>query len=184
MQPLTYWFIDWLNVYCFKPFSTVFQLCHGGQCTYSYFPGVLLSSTPLNILFKPLATFTNNHCRNNRQRWERNKSCRKDYHQSPERILTEPKIEPATSCSHVSNTTDWATGLGHWLMENVKEKINGLVGTNEVCVFFFPGFFPLIFLSSRQRKLSCLLLCEKGRCEMQQSSTHISWLLGKTFRYP
>ena len=28
------------------PFSTVFQLYHGCQCTYPCFPGVLLTSTP------------------------------------------------------------------------------------------------------------------------------------------
>ena len=42
------------------PFSTVFQLYR--QCTYPYFPGVLLTSTPHNILSKPLAAFPHNHC--------------------------------------------------------------------------------------------------------------------------
>ena len=32
-----------------------------------------LTSIPHNILFKPLAAFPRNHCRNNGQRWERNK---------------------------------------------------------------------------------------------------------------
>ena len=32
------------------PFSTVFQLYHSGQCTYPCFPGVLLTSTPHDIL--------------------------------------------------------------------------------------------------------------------------------------
>ena len=39
------------------PFSTVFQLYRGGQCTNPCFPGVLLTSTPHNILSKPLAAF-------------------------------------------------------------------------------------------------------------------------------
>ena len=39
------------------PFSTVFQLYLGGQCTYPCFPGVLLTSTPHNIPSKPLAAF-------------------------------------------------------------------------------------------------------------------------------
>ena len=47
------------------PFSTVFQLYCGGQCTYPCFPGVVLTSTPHNILSKPLAAFPHNHCRNN-----------------------------------------------------------------------------------------------------------------------
>ena len=38
--------IEW----CLTAFSTVFQLYHGGQCTYTCFPRVLLTSTPHNIL--------------------------------------------------------------------------------------------------------------------------------------
>ena len=38
-------------------FTTVFQLYHGSQCTYPYFPGVLLTSTLHNIISKPLAAF-------------------------------------------------------------------------------------------------------------------------------
>ena len=93
-------------------FSTVFQLCHGGQCTYPCFPGGPFTSTLHNILSKPLAAFPNNHCQNNGQRWERNGSCRNDYHQSSDRILAEPGIEPVISCSQVRNTTDGAMGLG------------------------------------------------------------------------
>ena len=33
-------------------------------------------------------------------------SCRNDYHQSAERILAEPGIEPVISCSQVRNATD------------------------------------------------------------------------------
>ena len=72
---------------------------------------VLLTSTPHNILSKPLAVFPHNHCRNNGQRWERNESCRNDYHQSSERVLPELGIEPATSCSQVRNATDCAMWL-------------------------------------------------------------------------
>ena len=96
--------------------STVFQLYPGGQCTYPCFPGVLLTSTPHNILFKPLAAFSNNHT----QRWEWNKSCSNDYHQSSERILAEPEIETATSCSKVRNATDWTMGLGRMVLECAK----------------------------------------------------------------
>ena len=100
-----------LIVWCLTPFSTVFKLHRGGQCTYPYFYGVLLTSTPHNILSKFLVVFPHNHCRNNAQRWERNESCRNDYHQSSERTLAEPGIEPATSCSQVRNSTNWAMGL-------------------------------------------------------------------------
>ena len=56
---------------CFMAFLTVFQLYPGAQCTYPCFPGVLATSTLLllNILPKPMAAFSHNHCRNNRQRW-------------------------------------------------------------------------------------------------------------------
>ena len=71
-----------------------------------------LTSATHNFLFKSLGASPHNHCQNNRQRWDRNESCRNDYHQSLERILAEPGIKPATSCSQVRNATDWAVGLG------------------------------------------------------------------------
>ena len=52
---------DRLTVWCLTPFSTVFQLYLSGRCTYPCFPGVLLTSTPYNILPKPLAAFPHNH---------------------------------------------------------------------------------------------------------------------------
>ena len=39
-----------------------------GPCTYPCFHGVLLISSPNNILSKALAAFQHNHCRNNGQR--------------------------------------------------------------------------------------------------------------------
>ena len=76
--------VDWLIVWCLTTFSTVFQLYCGGQCTYSCFPRILLTSTPHNILSKPLANFPHNHCRNKGQRREKNESCCNEYHQSSE----------------------------------------------------------------------------------------------------
>ena len=64
----------------------------------------MLSWTRHNILFKQLAAFPYNHCRNNELRRERNESCGNDYHQSSETILAKPGIEPATSCSQIHNT--------------------------------------------------------------------------------
>ena len=58
---------NWLIEWCLTPFSTVFQLHRSGQCTYPCFRGALLTSTPHNILSKPLAAFP--HCRNNRHQW-------------------------------------------------------------------------------------------------------------------
>ena len=98
-------------VWCLTRFSTIFWLYRGSQWTYPYFPGVLLTSTPYNILFKQLTAFPHNHYWHNSQRWERKESCCKDYHLSSERILAEPGIEPATSYSQVSNATDWTMGL-------------------------------------------------------------------------
>ena len=85
---------------------SVFQLYRGGQCTYPCFRGVLLTSTLHNILSKPLAAFPHGHCRNNGQRRERNKSCGNDYHQFSVRILAEPRIEPAPSCSQGRKAND------------------------------------------------------------------------------
>ena len=72
--------VDLLIVWCLTPFSTVFELYCGDQCTYPCFPRVLLTSTQHNILSKSLAAFPHNQCRNNGQRLERNESCRNDYH--------------------------------------------------------------------------------------------------------
>ena len=47
-------------------FLRSFQLYRGGQCTYPYFPGAF-TSTPNNILSKPLAAFPHNHCRKDGQ---------------------------------------------------------------------------------------------------------------------
>ena len=69
------------------PFSTVFQLYCSGQCTYPCLPGVPLTSTPDNILSKPLATFPHNHCRNSEQRYGGYESCGNDDHQSSEKNI-------------------------------------------------------------------------------------------------
>ena len=63
-----------MTVWCSMLFSTVFLLYCCSQCTYPCFPGVLLTSTLHNILFKSLAAFPHNYCRNNRQATERNES--------------------------------------------------------------------------------------------------------------
>ena len=68
------------------------------------------SAQLINILSKPLSAPPHKHCRNNEQLYERNISCCNDYHQSLERILAEPRTEPAT-CFPVLYATDWALGL-------------------------------------------------------------------------
>ena len=47
-------------VWCLMLFSTVFQLYCSSQCTCPFSPRVLLTSTPDNILSKPLAAFPQN----------------------------------------------------------------------------------------------------------------------------
>ena len=74
---------------------------------------ILLSGNGLN---HATGYFPHNHYRNNGHRWERNDICRNDYHHSSERILVETVIEPATSCSQVGYTSDWAIGLGSPLL--------------------------------------------------------------------
>ena len=93
--------INLLIVWCLNTFSTEFQLNPGGKNTYPWFPEVLpevpevlLTSTPHNILSKPLAAFPHNHSRNNGQQRERNESCCNDYHQSSEGILVSNQQPP------------------------------------------------------------------------------------------
>ena len=126
-EVFSWWLLqfDWLIVLCLTPFSTVFPLYCSGICTYPCFPGVLLTSTPYNILSKPLAAFPHKHCLNNWQRWERDESCRNDYHQSSENILAELGIEPAT-CSEVCNATNQAMGLHFYSLEDMLRKKNKL----------------------------------------------------------
>ena len=83
--------IDWLIVYCLTSFSTVFQLYCSGQCTYPWFPQVLLTSALHNILSKPLAAFPHNHCPKNRQRWTRNESWLPAFPPFPTTFSTIPK---------------------------------------------------------------------------------------------
>ena len=92
-----------------RVFNTVFNsilVISRRSVHLSCFPVVLLTSTPHNILSKPLTAFLDNHCRNNGQRLERNESCHNGYPQSSKRILAEPGIEPVTSCSMVRKAAD------------------------------------------------------------------------------
>ena len=76
--------------------SINFQVHHGGQCTYTYFPGNLLTSTQ-HIFSKPFAAFPHNDCWNSWLNWERNESSFDSYHQSLVRILVEQVIKQDTS---------------------------------------------------------------------------------------
>ena len=102
--------IGWLNCvgHCFQQYFSYFA---AANAPIHALPEFFFTSTRQNILSKPLTAFLNNHCWNNGQRWERNESCRNDYHQSSERILAEPGIEPLVTsmillvhCFQVTNT--------------------------------------------------------------------------------
>ena len=138
------------------PFSTLFQLYCSGQCTYPYLSRLLLTSTPHNILSKPLAAFPHNHCLHNRQQWERNESCCNDYHQSSERKLAEPGIKPTErwgSADHNLNIT-----------QNIQltyckvEKIVG-IGENggDQHFLFFPLRFQKAFSSGGVKSCQCVV---------------------------
>ena len=95
IKPIDCWLIVWCFNAVFKGISAIARRpVHLSMLSWSSF-----NSTPHSILSKPMAAFPHNHCQNNGQRWERNESGRYDYHQSSERILAEPGIEPATPCS-------------------------------------------------------------------------------------
>ena len=54
---------DWLtDCMVLTPFLTVLQLYCSSQCTFSWFPGVLSTSTPQNIHSKRMSAFPHNHC--------------------------------------------------------------------------------------------------------------------------
>ena len=64
--------------------------------TYPCFPGVLLTSTPYNILSKPgLPSYVTISEKTKWTAVRGNESYRNDYHQSAKAILAEPGIEPA-----------------------------------------------------------------------------------------
>ena len=52
--------IHLLTEWSLTRFSIVFQLYCSGQCTYTCFPGVLLTCAPHNNPLKPLAAFPHN----------------------------------------------------------------------------------------------------------------------------
>ena len=89
--------LKWVYIYIYEGIDCiVFNVIYNSISVISRQPVHLsmLSWNSHNILSKPLTAFPHNHCRNNEQQWERNKSCHNDYHQSSERILAEQGIEP------------------------------------------------------------------------------------------
>ena len=89
------------------PLLTLFLLYRLGQCTYPYFPGFLLTTTPHNILSEPLAASTILETMDSGERGMNHITMTiinpgKEYWPSR-------RFEPATSCSQVFNATDWGT---------------------------------------------------------------------------
>ena len=62
-------------------------------------PAVLFIGTLHNILSKLLAASPHKNCQNDGQQSEIDESCHNDCHQSLERNLTKPGIEPANPCN-------------------------------------------------------------------------------------
>ena len=84
---------------------------------------IYITSTPHNILSKPLVTFPRNHCRNNGQRWERNESCCNDNHQSSERKLAELGTEPVTSDLLFSSPVCYQPSFRAWFVSICRYQI-------------------------------------------------------------
>ena len=136
-------------------FCAVFQQLHRcGQCTYSCFPWVHFTSTH-NILSKPLAAPLN-HRRTIGQRWDRNESCRNNYHQYTDpgvarsqsafchcaacQRTTLPMIQPRLGGSVVSVSDSWPGGC------EFDPRLRRL---------FFPAYFRLSPLQKHVRKEVC-----------------------------
>ena len=111
---LIIWLTDWLIVWCLTPISTLFQLYHSGHSTYQCFPGVLLTSTVLNVLSKPLAAFPHNHYR----------------HSSFKPCLTFPKQALFLTCLHYKS------------FENTEGK--GEIARNEQILLFPQCFVQVL----------------------------------------
>ena len=121
------------------PFSALFQLYRGGQCTCLCFSWILFTSTLHNILSKPLAGFPHNHHRNNGQRWQRvmNLVAMAIISSSKEYRLS-LGIKPATSCSEVLYATIWALMIA---IAPIHASLE--ISFTEICMVFFPNHWLL-----------------------------------------
>ena len=75
------------------------------------FPGFLTPVLTQLFFPKPPTTFLTCFCRGERRKYAgqqlgRNESCRNDYRQSSERVLTNQEIDSVTSCSQDLYATD------------------------------------------------------------------------------
>ena len=91
---------DRLTLCCLMPFSKVFQLYFGGQCTDPCFPGVLLTSTLHTILSNPQRLLSHITI------VKRMDSSERGMNPVEGKILAEPRIVVSTSCSQVLYTTN------------------------------------------------------------------------------
>ena len=118
-------------VWCLTLFSTLFNLYCGSHCTFSCFAKFLFSPVLHTIFFPSHWLLSHITIVETMDSGERNVPCRSDYHQSSERILAKPGIEPAISCSQFLYTTNRAMGLGFYLF---KDKYGHI---ENVCKAFF-----------------------------------------------
>ena len=78
--------------------STISYITEAGAPIHAFLE-LFLTSTTHNVLSKTLTAFPHNHRQNNGQWWERNESCRNDYHQSsaePESNQRPPVLKSCT----------------------------------------------------------------------------------------
>ena len=85
----------------------LFQIYCCSQCTYPGFPLSSLTSTPYDILSKPLADFPHNHYQQNGQWLDKNESCCNDYHHFSEGILVKLEVWTSQSKGVLKFWTSW-----------------------------------------------------------------------------
>ena len=71
-----------VDLWLLTPFQQYFSYITEASAPIHAFLELFLTSTTHNVLSKTLTAFPDNHRQNNGQWWERNESCRNDYHQS------------------------------------------------------------------------------------------------------
>ena len=85
---------------------TSFHVYRSGQCTYPCIPAVVLISSLHNIPPKPLAACQHNIVETMNSSERGMNLGAMTIHQSSEKLLADPGIEPATSCSQILHATD------------------------------------------------------------------------------
>ena len=99
-----------LILWYLTPFSSLFQLYRGTQCTYLYFQGASFACTPQNDLSNPLASFPHNYRRNHGQWCGKRMNFLWMTNANPRKEIKVTWIEQGTSKCQILHAADWATG--------------------------------------------------------------------------